>query len=138
MTAAEGPGRLTVDHIGIVVDDLDEAVAFLRDVLGLTIDEIFDVGPAGRGAMVAAGPVHLELVEYAQPERRREGLRGGTARIEHIAFDVADAERAHAALTARGVEVEGGLRVRSDCTTFFTTPESCDGVMYQFREATGD
>ncbi|GHE80591.1 hypothetical protein GCM10017786_08460 [Amycolatopsis deserti] len=66
--------------------------------------------------------MQIELIEYANPVRPESRLGGERARIEHVAFDVEDAQRAHAALTARGAEADGGLRVRADCTTFFTTP----------------
>jgi catechol 2,3-dioxygenase-like lactoylglutathione lyase family enzyme len=126
---------LRIHHIGVVVDDISDATAFLTDVLGITVGEIVDLGPGtGRVAMAPCGPVQIELIEYADPERRRARLGDDVARIEHIAFDVADAEKVRAELAAKGVGFAGPTRVRPDCTTFFTTPETCDGVMYQFRQ----
>ncbi|GHE80488.1 hypothetical protein GCM10017786_08280 [Amycolatopsis deserti] len=134
-TTADRGGDLRVHHVGIVVDDIDEAARFMRDVLDLRVREIVDLGPgAGRVAMVDCGPVHLELIDYSDPVRRESRLGSDAARIEHIAFDVDDAERTRGKLEAHGVRLDGPVKVRPDCTTFFTTPESCDGVRYQFRQ----
>ncbi|WP_191243133.1 VOC family protein [Amycolatopsis deserti] len=50
-TAFPSPGELRMHHVGIVVDDLDEAIAFVGGVLGLTVGDVVDLAPRR-----AAGP----------------------------------------------------------------------------------
>jgi catechol 2,3-dioxygenase-like lactoylglutathione lyase family enzyme len=72
--------ELTGHHVGVTVSDLDRAVAFYRDVLGLDVLSRFSVGgdafATGVGidgaradfAHLDAGGVRLELVAYESSE----------------------------------------------------------------------
>jgi catechol 2,3-dioxygenase-like lactoylglutathione lyase family enzyme len=67
---------LTAHHVGITVSDLDRAVAFYRDTLGLSVLDRFSVGgeafatgvdvpgAAGNFAHLDADGARVELVEY--------------------------------------------------------------------------
>ncbi|KXX54204.1 VOC family protein [Rhodococcus sp. LB1] len=124
-----------VNHIGIVVADMDSAVAFFENVLGIEVPQVIDLGPAvGRVAMAPCGPVEIELIDYADPARRAKHLGNEQARIEHVAFDVEDAESSYEQLESAGVGFAGPLKTRPDCTTFFTDPATSHGLMFQFRE----
>jgi glyoxylase I family protein len=118
-------------HITVRVSDMDRALAFYRDGLGLRA--IFDVkleGPGleavtgakgANGRMVGLlapgrGKVCIELLGFAQPnsERPPQGRFTGYA---NISLSVDDLDAAHAACVARGlrplhapVEV-GGVRM---------------------------
>lgn len=122
-----------IHHIGVVVDNMEDAVSFLQEKLGIDVGEVTDLGP-GKVAWAPCGDVQIELLEYKDPERRNKRLGSAQAVIEHIAFDVADADAEYAELAAKGIEFEGPPNSWNDRRTFFTTPASCDGVMYQFRE----
>jgi catechol 2,3-dioxygenase-like lactoylglutathione lyase family enzyme len=122
-----------IHHIGVLVDNIEEAVAFLQDKLGIKVDEVIDLGP-GKVAWAPCGEVSIELLEYMDPEYKRKRLGSAEALIEHIAFDVADADAEYTELAAKGIEFAGPPKSWNDRKTFFTTAASCDGVMYQFRE----
>jgi methylmalonyl-CoA epimerase len=53
-----------IDHIAVVVDDIDEALSFWRDLLGLPLDHIEDV-PEQKSlvAFMPAGGSEVELVK---------------------------------------------------------------------------
>ena len=91
------PASLRLEEIGqiaITIADLDRAVAFYRDQLGL--QHLFS---APRGlAFFACGKVRLMLSRAEEP--------GGERFNAAIYFKVADLETAHAQLTARGVSFE--------------------------------
>jgi catechol 2,3-dioxygenase-like lactoylglutathione lyase family enzyme len=67
---------LTAHHVGLTVSELDRAIAFYRDVLGLDVVSRFEVageafstavavdGASGTFAHLDGGDVRLELVEY--------------------------------------------------------------------------
>ena len=83
-----------VGQIGLTVDDLEKAVAFYRDALGLK--HLFDAPPAM--SFFACGNVRLML---SRPERP------GTERFSAaIYFNVGDIHAARDALASRGVTFE--------------------------------
>ena len=75
--------KATLDHIGIAVKDLDAALAFYRDALGLDIEPPEDVpSQQVRAHFTAVGEARLELLEATAPaspiaryiEKRGPGL----------------------------------------------------------------
>lgn len=122
-----------IDHIGIVVDDLDEAVAFLRDVLGLEEGDHVDRADL-RTVFFACGSAEIEAIEILDPERRAQRLGEGPARIDHIAIEVSNLDDTFEALEQNGVQPKGPPQQAERYRAFWTTPESSDGVSYQFVE----
>ena len=109
----------SIDHVNLVVADLDRMAAFYGSVLGLTITKRVTisgpwidrtVGLSGVTAEVIyldtpAGP-RVELIRYATPPAARPGGLGdsNTPGLRHLAFRVADIDAAVAALRSAGVE----------------------------------
>src|SRR4029453_11832506 len=83
-----------IGQIGLTVSDLEKAVAFYRDALGLK--HLFDAPPAM--AFFAAGNVRLMLSRAEKPYSERFGCG--------LYFKVADVQAARDSLTARGVTFE--------------------------------
>jgi methylmalonyl-CoA/ethylmalonyl-CoA epimerase len=122
-----------IDHIGVIVDDLDEARALLGR-LGLeeaTTLEREDL----HAAFFPCGGTSIELIEVLEPQQRARRLpEGEQARIEHIAIEVDDLEATLGALEALGVRPDAPPRRVLDSTTFWTDSRTSDGVRYQFLE----
>ena len=83
-----------IEHVGIAVPNLEEAIAFYENVLGLkcfAIEEVAD--QKVRTAFFQVGQTKIELLEGTAPESaiskfiEKNGGRGG---IQHVAFAVAD------------------------------------------------
>lgn len=83
-----------IEHIGIAVPSLDEAIPFYENILGLkcfAIEEVAD--QKVRTAFFRVGQTKIELLEGTAPESaickfiEKNGGRGG---IQHVAFAVAD------------------------------------------------
>ena len=93
---------LRMDHIGVMVRDIDEAVAWYTTTLGLAvIDRWEEPGSQMAWAHLQAGTTRLELVQ-------RPGLLSapaGTGGLHHLALVVADCAAATDALAAAGGEV---------------------------------
>ena len=124
--------RLTrIDHIGVVVADLDAHVAQLEALgLGLRRDSSDD---SGRVRHYLSGDASVELIEVLDEEARAERLPAGAqARIEHIAFEVESIEDVRAHLKSRGVEVSWPPYPSDSGQMIWTTPETSGGVQYQF------
>jgi methylmalonyl-CoA/ethylmalonyl-CoA epimerase len=122
-----------IDHVGVVVDNLPEARAFLSR-LGMTLDHEFDLGRV-EAAFYRCGDVLVELIECKVDHERARRLGENQARIEHIAIEVDDLARTVGEMAELGVQVtaaepvtQGGIR------SHWTKPESSDGVMYQLFE----
>jgi methylmalonyl-CoA/ethylmalonyl-CoA epimerase len=120
-----------VDHVGVIVDDLDEA-ARLLEAFGLEAGEAIDRDDL-RVAFFRCGDVSVEIIEPLEAELRRERLGDGVrARIEHVAFEVGDLGRALAALGALGVRPNAPPLHHAGRSMFWTDPETSDGIMFQF------
>jgi len=83
-----------IGQIALTVHDLEKAVAFYRDALG--IKHLFNAPPAM--AFFAAGNVRLMLSRPEKPDSERFGCA--------LYFKVADIQAAREALAARGVTFE--------------------------------
>lgn len=93
-----------IDHIGIAVRRLDEALPLWRDLLGLPLIGIEEVESEGvRVAILQAGDARIELLEplhEGSPIARHLEKRGPG--IHHLAFKVEDLEGQMKALDAAG------------------------------------
>jgi methylmalonyl-CoA/ethylmalonyl-CoA epimerase len=126
-----------IDHIGVVVDNLPEARAFLG-LLGMTLDHGFDLGRV-EAAFYRCGDVMIEVIECKTADERERRLGGAKARIEHIAIQVDDLSATIEELSSLGIEMTKPAPVRQDdIQSYWTNPDTSDGVMYQFFETLGE
>ena len=88
-----------VHHLGLTVTDMERALRFYTEVLGL--QQVAEFGPK---RILSNGSVMIGLGPAASPDDRFDEARVG---MDHISFSVnsrAELERAVAALDAHGVE----------------------------------
>jgi methylmalonyl-CoA/ethylmalonyl-CoA epimerase len=129
-----------IDHIGIAVSSLDDALATYKRLWQLEPDHI-ERGETDKvtEAMLPIGNAHLQLLEATDPdspvgkfiEKRGEGLH-------HIAIRVDDIEAALAKLGQEGAELidteprigGGGHRVA------FVHPKTTHGILIELVERT--
>jgi methylmalonyl-CoA/ethylmalonyl-CoA epimerase len=127
-----------VQHIAIVVHDLEAALAFWRDALGLPLDRVKDVPEqASRVAFLPIGGAEIELV---QPTAGDSGVARYLAKrgpgMHHICLAVDDLESTLTRLREGGVRLinpepitgAGGRRLA------FIHPESAHGVLVELYE----
>jgi catechol 2,3-dioxygenase-like lactoylglutathione lyase family enzyme len=118
-----------VHHVGVTVADLDEAIDFYRDVLGLEIvsepSPVFDApelgpavgvpGAALRQVCLAAGSAIVELLEYSSPRSPVDApLPQNALGAQHVAFHVDDIEATKRELAAKGVTFLSEVNVVDD------------------------
>ena len=98
-------------RLAMTFDDLDAAIAFYRDALGLPVVDWWDK-PNGRGIVLDAGRATIELLdarESADVDALEAGRRvSGPIRL---AMRVADSADSALHLVAAGARHEGGPRV---------------------------
>lgn len=127
-----------LDHIGIAVKDLDEALKFYTDALGLKCTRIEEVeGQMVKIAFLPAGGLNLELLQATDPEsaiakfieKRGEG-------IQHIAFKVKDIEEAVKILKQKGVELIDAIPRKGahGSKIAFLHPKSTHGTLIELCE----
>jgi len=127
-----------IDHIGIAVKSLAEAVKVYEDAIGLTVtgyDQVDDQGV--RVAMLDIGESRLELLEPTGPDspiekfmtRRGEGLH-------HIALRVDNIEETLERLKTSGVRLVDSVPRRGahNTRTAFIHPSSTHGVLLELVE----
>ena len=130
--------KATLDHIGIAVRDVDEALAFYRDALGLEIVMTEDVpSQRVRAHFIRVGESALELLEATAPdspiaravERRGPGLH-------HITLRVDDIHAVLARLKARGVRLvdETPRPGAEGALVAFVHPSAAHGVLVELKQ----
>ena len=130
--------KAVLDHIGIAVKDLEAALAFYRDALGLELEAPEEVASQRvRAHFLPVGDASLELLEATasdSPIAKYIEKRG--AGLHHVALRVDDIRAALAELKARGVRLideqprEGAHR----SLVAFLHPSSTHGVLVELKQ----
>jgi methylmalonyl-CoA/ethylmalonyl-CoA epimerase len=131
---------LGIDHVGIAVADLDEAVAFYRSAFGFqVVHEETNPEQGVREAMVAvgAGDTMLQLLAPLTPESAigRFLAKSGPG-IQQLAYRVSDIEAAMSSARDSGLRLlyddphtgTGGRRIN------FIHPRDAGGVLVELIE----
>ena len=136
-----------INHIGIAVEDMQAALPFWQEVMGIQLDhQEENLDHTSQIAFLPVGESDLELVAPITPESGMAkflsehggggGGRGGGG-IHHICFEVDDIVGMLANLKAAGVrlinetpqQMEGRLMA-------FVHPKSTGGILIEFYELT--
>ncbi|MBZ0277784.1 MAG: methylmalonyl-CoA epimerase [Anaerolineae bacterium] len=130
---------IKIDHLAVVVEDLDSALNFWRDALGLEMGGRQEVAAeAVEIAFLDAGSAHIELV---RPTTEDSGIAKYLAKrgagMHHVCLAVQDIEAALQKLTASGIElINETPRTRDNGTRYaFVHPKSTGGVLVELYEA---
>ena len=126
---------MKIDHIGIAVKSLAEAIKVYEDAMGLEVSGYDQVDEQGvRVAMLNIGESRIELLEPTGPEspiekfmtKRGEG-------IHHIAVTVDDIEKTLDRLKTAGVRLVDSVPRRGAHNTrvAFIHPSSTHGVLLE-------
>ena len=127
-----------INHVAVVVDDMEKALSFWRDALGMVLHELRDV-PAEK-SQVAFLPLHGSEVELVQPTTDDSGIAKYLAKrgpgMHHICLEVDDIEGMMAQLKARDVRLINQVpRTAADGKKYaFIHPESTSGVLVELYQ----
>lgn len=126
-----------IDHIGIVVQDLDDALSTYCAILGFRLLERLDAPDHGvEIAFLASGNSTIELLS---PTDRESGTARFLARrgegSHHVCFAVPDITRALEELRARGVRlIDENPRQGVHGLVAFVHPQAAHGMMIELLQ----
>jgi len=134
--------KATLDHIGIAVRDLGQALAFYRDALGLEVEPPEEVpSQRVRAHVVPVGEATIELLEPTSPdspiarfiEKRGPGLHHVTLRVDDLRV-VLDR------LKERGIRLidEQPRPGAEGALIAFVHPASTHGVLVELKQRVKD
>lgn len=120
-------------HVGIVVEDLERAVAAWGRGFGLQPVGRWESPLGVRVAFFEVGSGRIELVEYTGPVVERFGpVLARREGVHHLCFRVGDLDRALQEVTARGFRVVEGFPVDgAHGRVAFLEPEPTTGVVVE-------
>ena len=125
---------LGIDHIGIAVSNVEHALRFYTDTLGLRADAIEDRPEQGlRIARVWVGEVQLELIEAQDWERTmQQHLPHKGPGVYHVGLRVADVDAAVTELEGAAVPlIDHVPRAGENMRVAFLHPKAADGTLIE-------
>ncbi len=129
-----------IDHVGVAVADLDEAIAFYRDTYGMTLaHEETNEEQGVREAMMAVGGSgsHIQLLAPLTPDSTIAKFldRSGPG-IQQMAYRVEDIDAVSATLRERGLRLlyPEAKRGTSSSRVNFIHPKDAGGILVELVE----
>lgn len=129
-----------IDHVGVAVPDLDEAIAFYRDTYGMTLaHEEVNEEQGVREAMMAVGGSgsHIQLLAPLSPESTIAKFldRSGPG-IQQMAYRVEDLDAVSATLRERGLRLlyPEARRGTAGSRINFIHPKDAGGILVELVE----
>jgi methylmalonyl-CoA/ethylmalonyl-CoA epimerase len=128
---------LKIDHLGIAVPSLEEAIRAYR-ALGFEVEAVHEVPTEKlRVALLPVGESHLELLEPTDPSSVVAKFLEKRSGLHHVCVVVEDLEQALAEMKAKGVLLidetpklgAGGAKVA------FVHPQATGGVLLELKQA---
>ncbi|TKJ32521.1 methylmalonyl-CoA epimerase [bacterium (candidate division B38) B3_B38] len=132
---------IKLDHIGIAVNSLEEALPFFRDCLGMNLIKIEVVeAQRVRVAFLSLGSETIELIEGTDeqsPIRKFIAKKGEG--IHHLCFQVPNLEKSLKELKRKGVRLVDEIprQGAAGARVAFLHPASSHGVLIELKEEKG-
>jgi methylmalonyl-CoA/ethylmalonyl-CoA epimerase len=123
-----------VDHIGILVSNLDEAIKLYEDCFGAEVDKIETLSERGvKAAILSLGQgANLELLEPLPGSNMANVLEKRGEGLHHITFEVDNVDEEISRLSGRGIElIDKKARPGFEGLVAFIHPKSLRGVLIE-------
>lgn len=129
-----------INHLALVVEDIEEALVFWQETIGLELEKTEEV--PSEGARVAFLPVGGSRIELVEPTVADSGLARYLAKrgpgMHHLCLEVDDLKASLKSLKEGGVELINPEPVQgSDGRLYaFIHPQSAHGVLLELYQLT--
>ena len=126
-----------IDHVGVAVTDLDAAITFYRDTLGMELaHEEVNEEQGVREAMMAVGGSgsHIQLLAPLSPESTiAKFLERSGPGVQQVAYRVEDVEAVGQVLRERGLRLlyDTPRRGTSNSRVNFIHPKDAGGILVE-------
>ncbi len=127
-----------INHVAVVVVDMEKSLSFWRDALGIPLHELRDV-PAEK-SQVAFLPLAGAEVELVQPTTDDSGIAKYLAKrgpgMHHLCLEVDDIEGMMAVLREKNIRlINEQPRIAADGKKYaFVHPEATGGVLVELYQ----
>ena len=127
-----------INHVAVVVEDMEKALSFWRDALGMELHELRDV--RAEKSQVAFLPLSGSEVELVKPTTDDSGIAKYLAKrgpgMHHICLEVDEIEEMMMQLKSKGVRlINEEPRIATDGKKYaFIHPESTSGVLVELYQ----
>ena len=127
-----------LDHVAVLVPDLEEALAFWQDQFGLPLDHVETI--SGMAVKIAFLPLGESEIELVQPITEDSGLAKFLAKrgpgLHHICIEVEDIAAKLSDLRTRGVRLidEDPVLMDDGRQLAFIHPKNAGGVLVELYE----
>ncbi|MGB7538518.1 MAG: methylmalonyl-CoA epimerase [Anaerolineales bacterium] len=131
-------GMEKLNHVAVVVADIDAALAFWRDALGLELSGVKDMPE--QKSKIAFLPLGGSEIELVQPTDADSGIAKYLAKrgpgMHHLCLEVRDLDGTLARLKEKGIRLTSQAPMRSadGRRMIFVHPESAGGVLVELYE----
>ena len=128
-----------IDHIGVAVDDLDEAIALYEERLGMPLQHRETVEEQGvEAVLLGVGEAHVELLRPLGPDTAiGKFLERSGPGLHHVAYGTDDIDAALEAVRGAGLQLideRPRIGIRGSRVAFLH-PKSTGGVLTELVEA---
>ena len=127
-----------IDHVALVVDDMDKALSFWQDALGIPLDHQEEI-PREQSA-IAFLPIGDSEIELVQPTSDDSGIAKYLQKrgpgMHHLCLEVDDIEAIIAQLKAKDIRLihEEAVIAESGKKYAFIHPKAAFGVLVELYE----
>ena len=132
------PNVKQINHVAVVVDNMEKALSFWRDALGMELQGLREV-PTEK-SQVAFLPLPGSEIELVQPTTDDSGIAKYLAKrgpgMHHICLEVDNIEEMMSQLRTKGVRlINEEPRLAADGKKYaFIHPESTSGVLVELYQ----
>jgi methylmalonyl-CoA/ethylmalonyl-CoA epimerase len=126
-----------IHHVGVVVPNLEQAMAFWRDLLGLHLTKTATIQDQGvRAALLQAGESEIELLEPLNPDNgvgKFLARRGGG--LHHLCFETDNVAKELEGARAKGLQlIDQKPRPGLAGMICFLHPKATRGVLVEYAQ----
>ncbi len=131
------PKIIRINHVAIAVADMDSALDFWQEIMGIELDHIEDIpSQKARVAFLPVGDIDVELVEPTVGDSgTAKFIRDRGPGMHHLCFEVEGLEAMLEGMKLRGVRLINEEPVdMKDRRLAFIHPKSTGGVLVELYE----
>jgi methylmalonyl-CoA/ethylmalonyl-CoA epimerase len=126
-----------VDHIGIIVDNLERSIALFNAIFGLHPSKIKELPQVGlRVAHMQAQNIEIELIQYTKINSFGQKVMGEQKGVNHLSLRVENMQNGLKNCEEKGLKVMEGFPMKgSHGRVAFFDPDTTQGVLIEICES---